>query len=595
VSHLARFSVAGFQSYSEEQSATIDPRLTFLAGRNNVGKSAFLRALRVFAESQEGAAEDFSITFEWVLSQPEMVEGILPGTTESRPLEDWLRQHDEHTFVATFVRASQESPVHGGLLFCNAIELREAGAIARGSVGSNLGWESGPFAGSGAGSTEFTGLATKLASQVSHIAPRRVEQGLRQLYPRSALTPEATNLADVVAHLQLNQPTTTFARLVEFMREAFPEIETLTVRTNEASGTPPQAEPTVVYRHDPSAFIPLRLSGSGVEQMLALAVALLIAPPGRLFLIDEPQAYLHPHAERSLLELLDNHPEHQYVIATNSSLLLNSRPLAQSRLLTINEGSTTITEFPSRDELLNELGITAADLWLAERVLWVEGASEVEVVEALAGAELSEAERAGLAIRAMPDAASRFTSRSPRRAEATYRFCADITAAVSPLQIQTLFLFDNDEKDEEARERIRQASSGHATFLEVRELENMFLHDELVHEGITALCEDFEITPPSREQVAGELDSLLELTDDRELFPQGLREGADPRAEIRGSRALERIYWQFATSEYDKVRDGRALTDLALKNHPEVLDPLRRVLSALAHPIREHTAAEGSP
>ena len=53
--------------------------------------------------------------------------------------------------------------------------------------------------------------------------------------------------------------------------------------------------------------------------MLALAVGVLTATEPQLFLIDEPQAYLHPAAERSMLSLLESHPQHQYIIATHST------------------------------------------------------------------------------------------------------------------------------------------------------------------------------------------------------------------------------------------------------------------------------------
>lgn len=142
---------------------------------------------------------------------------------------------------------------------------------------------------------------------VAFIGPRLIEQGARQLVPQPELRPDARNLPNVVAYLQLARPTTTFAELVGFMQRAFPEIETVTVMPAAAEGT---GEPAIFYRES-SAAVPLRLCGSGVEQMLALATGVLTVPAGRVFLIDEPQAYLHPHAERSFLSFLESHAEHR--------------------------------------------------------------------------------------------------------------------------------------------------------------------------------------------------------------------------------------------------------------------------------------------
>jgi hypothetical protein len=176
-------------------------------------------------------------------------------------------------------------------------------------------------------------------------------------------------------------------------------------------------------------------------------------------------AYLHPHAERSLLQFLADNDQHQYIIATHSNYLLSARPLTSARLLAMQEGATRVIEFPSQAELLSELGITAADLWSTEKILWVEGPSEVEAV-AVALADAANDVR----VMPMPDAASRFSSTSTHQAEATYRFLEDVVTAIAPLPVQMVFLFDSDEKTPEHRGKIEEASKGSAVFLPVREL-----------------------------------------------------------------------------------------------------------------------------
>ncbi len=113
--------------------------------------------------------------------------------------------------------------------------------------------------------------ALTLNRNIAYIGPRLIQQGKRQYNPQRTLTPDAQNLTDVVAHLQPATPTTTFDKLLLFMRAAFPEIETITVNPDYSS-SPALGEPAILSRSAPSEPIPLRLSGSGVEQMLALAV-----------------------------------------------------------------------------------------------------------------------------------------------------------------------------------------------------------------------------------------------------------------------------------------------------------------------------------
>ena len=325
--------------------------------------------------------------------------------------------------------------------------------------------------------------------------------------------------------------------------------------------------------------MPLRLSGTGVEQLLALAAALLIAPERQLVLIDEPQAYLHPHAERSLLSLLERHPEHQYIVATHSTLFLTAKPLTQTRLLTLDSQGTRVAQISGAEEVLAELGLTAADLWLADRLLWVEGPSEEGVLQTIADAELNDQDRLGLTIRAMPEAASRFASSSPKRAEAAHRFCTESIAAITPLNLDVRFLFDRDEKSEKLRDGISAASGGRAHFLPVRELENLFLSGDALELAIRDRCRLVEQSEPAPGAVARRLREVLDEHDDGALFPRGLSVGQDPVAVVKGSEVLKRLYWEFTTSDYDKVRDGIHLAEIVRQTCGAALDPLRAVLA----------------
>jgi ABC-type ATPase involved in cell division len=574
---LVSYSLQQFQSYGEEQRLAVDPRLTFLAGPNDVGKSALLRALRIFREPQEGAHEGFTATYEWRLASADF-ESQVP---QDQALLAWLRLHEEHTLTAEFKSRGPAGQIRTDQMWCRRIYLAELNAEARGDLQSapNLVWQSGPLQGGGVGSAQLAAVAQQHAAAVVYVGPRRIEQGLRQLQPQSQLLPDASNLTNVLVHLQQNHPTTLFQSLIEFLRSAFPTIDTLSIQTPPDIGAQMQGEPRVYYRNREEP-VHLRLCGSGVEQMVALATALLIAPRQQLVLVDEPQAYLHPHAERSLLELFEAHPEHQYVVATHSGLLLNSRPLSQARLLTLSEGETRIADVADRAELLDEIGLTAADLWLADRVLWVEGPSEESVFRLLVDAMLSPAERAALSIRRMPGV-SRFSGQSQRRAEATYRFCEEVTATVSPLPIQMRFLFDSDGKSDEQKQRIREASHDRADFLPVRELENLFLADSVVVRAIQGRCEDLERQPVASADIEVSLAGLIAAVDDRDLFPDGPPGDEDPRRVVHGTRVLQRLYWTLTASEYDKTSDAPILASLALEHDSDALAPLRDVLRRL--------------
>jgi hypothetical protein len=340
--------------------------------------------------------------------------------------------------------------------------------------------------------------------------------------------------------------------------------------------------------------VPLRYCGTGVEQLLALAAAILTATPGQVFLIDEPQAYLHPHAERALLQLLESHPEHQYVIATHSPTLLSSRLISQARLFTLSNGATTVTDLVDEVDLLDALGVTAADLWLADRLLWVEGPSDIPVLEAVASAMLTPTARAGLQVRAMPGGASRFSSDNEKRARALFDFCAEIVAALNPLHIDMIFLFDRDEKSERHRTDICRASQQRARFLPVREIENLFLWSEIIQPVLAERCDAYDRGAPTQQEVENALEDLLSPEQHGELFPSSLAPEDDPRAVIKGSAALDSLWWDFVGSEFRKTEDGPRLAREALAAAPDRLQALREILDELAESPRSSGAADTS-
>lgn len=204
------------------------------------------------------------------------------------------------------------------------IAIEEFGATAgapQTNPAATVLWSAADFLPTNQGVAELVGLATEAAAKMSYIGPRQVFRGSQQLYAQLQLESDGRNLTQVLYHLSVNHPVTLFRRLIEVMKESFPEIETLRVQVLPDSSQQNQGEVVVHYSGRPDQPVRLRFCGSGVEQMLALTVGILTASEPRIFLIDEPQAYLHPHAERSLLALFERYPQHQYILVTHSPLL----------------------------------------------------------------------------------------------------------------------------------------------------------------------------------------------------------------------------------------------------------------------------------
>jgi predicted ATPase len=97
------------------------------------------------------------------------------------------------------------------------------------------------------------------------VAPRRIDQGRRQVRQTKDLEKDARNLADALDYLRSHDPVRRFPSVERFMREAFPEIVTISVPTDPENGM----GEIEIFFEGRDAPIPLRLCGTGVEQMLA--------------------------------------------------------------------------------------------------------------------------------------------------------------------------------------------------------------------------------------------------------------------------------------------------------------------------------------
>lgn len=567
---LERFEIEGYQSYGERTALEFDPRVTFIAGRNNVGKSALLRGLRAVVY-RPSDSDEIDVSFHWRASREELVAAV-PEEPAAEVLAGRLATAKEHSVVARF-------SVDGAMsaLRCSQLALPDAG-LATGHIPAarKAGWHP-TSEGDTAQVNGLTRLVRRHAQRVRAILPRRVDLSRRLLVAQDELHPDGRNLTEMLFTLNSND-IRRFTAIETFLREAFPDIERVTIPVgDDAQGA--NGELAILY-YGRDSPIPLSQSGSGVEQMLVLITLVLTAPEDSLILIDEPQAYLHPHAERSLLRLLEAHPRHQYVIATHSHQLLASHPLHRARLITKDASQSAITQPVNESDVLNELGVTAADLWLNEQILWVEGPSDQAALEALIAVAGKAESLRSLEIRPMPENSSRFTAKNARQAESAYKFCEQVIAAVSPLPMEMQFMFDADGKTETFRQEMTRRSKGRASFLSVRELENCFLSAPAITSALAKRAARLDLQAPTLEEVDSKLQALLSATDDTTLFPDGPGKGASAHVAIKGSMALDRLYTEFTKTSYDKTADARVLVEAVFAAEPTKLEPLTAVLAA---------------
>jgi hypothetical protein len=242
-------------------------------------------------------------------------------------------------------------------------------------------------------------------------------------------------------------------------------------------------------------------------------------------------------------------------------------------------------------DVLEAVGITAADLWSADGILWIEGPSDRKVAETLV---LTTPGLSDVNIRVvpMPDWI-RSAASSAAKAQATVGFCEAVRLAVVPVRVESLFVFDGDERPEALRDQIAEATDERARFLSVREIENLFLRASTICPVLADVCIGASRPAPSEAQVEADLHDLLAEIANPKLYRAAV-EAADA-TKVIGSQVLEALWWKWALATYDKVEDGPRLLAQVLGHHVEDLQPFTSLVTELAAAIRAARAGALNP
>lgn len=141
---------------------------------------------------------------------------------------------------------------------------------------------------------------------------------------------------------------------------------------------------------DANEFIALERMGDGVTELVAHIVELVLER-GKIFVLEEPESFLHPRALKALLSLIREAAMYnQFLIATHSNIVLRELAVSENaRIFRVTRTSndpwspSTITLVPTTPaahrDILRELGYEFADFGLHEAWLFFEEASAESV------------------------------------------------------------------------------------------------------------------------------------------------------------------------------------------------------------------------
>jgi hypothetical protein len=611
--YITKFQVKNYKSFLSSQEVDLTTGFNVVVGQNNAGKTAFVEAISLHFEDRhhismktipspgvhlhDSVTSSVQIAFQLVEGEAEQLLINSRGPVYL-PLREGTDTNSEATkFIALLRQPEILQCIYQSNNFVTAyfeslgeltgtiriVELRvnisqrqlEYIPDQNRQVSSNVLY--GPF------------LANILRERIYIFKAERLNASQSSFGTETVLKPDASNLPEVLHNLQSSNPTR-FRRFNQQVSTIFPEIKGITV----PPGTVGNQVQILLWSIDPDTerpdlAIPLSESGTGIGQVLAMLYVVLTAEYPRTIIIDEPQSFLNPGAVRKLIEILKQNSQHQFIITTHSPEIVSVvRPKALFLLRKV-EAETMIEQLDSAEAqdqklFLSEVGARLSDVFGADNILWVEGATEEFcfplIVEKVLRRPLQGTKIIGVI------QTGDFESKHSGLILQIYDRLTRGTGLIPPA---IGFIFDREGRSEQDRNDLIRRSQDKVVFLPRRMYENYLLNSNAIASVISQL-EGFRDSPVTPEEVEHWLQGNRS---DKKYYDPNIceseRTGEGWMRDMHGANLLETIFKEFSELpiEYDKVKYGVALTEWIVENTPTDLIEVANIIASKLETYQE--------
>jgi len=621
--HISRFQILNYKSFLETSEIEFKPGFNVVTGKNNAGKTSLLETLTLQFEGNPhrtvetvpypGAptSNPSVVRFAFSIDKKELLRliGHYEQRLLSRPVSGfawpsgsydgsptstdaflrWVSGHDEFRigirldkFQNGGARWAPEGPIFGLYPAEETHDNRPYFLPLRVDSNGQFGAPGSIVQGDQANDVSVF-LAQTLISQIYRFTAERFNIGECSFGNNAVLTANAQNLPEVLNILQAN--TAKFQLFNDLVHEILPQIRHVSVRA--VAGGRVQV---ITWPHDPETMredvaVPLTQCGSGVGQILAILYVVMTSVHPQIIIIDEPQSFLHPGAARKLIDVLKRYPQHQYILATHSPTVITAADPQVLIMTQLEDCKTSLSALDGSDNRdlyysLSDIGASLSDVFGADQILWVEGATEQECFPLIVR-EVVRHPIMGTAIIGIRETGD-LEGRDAKRVFQLYNRLSKASVLLPPA---LGFILDEECRSSVQKEELRKLSGGRAVFLSRRMYENYLLSAA----GIAAVANEIAGFRPDQPVSEEEVQRLIEAKRQRlDFYCRGTKSAptTDWIQGIDGARLLTEIFVELSGSRvaFEKTKHSVSLTKWLIRNDPgrlrEIADLLARILSA---------------
>lgn len=594
---IRSFKIENFKCFKATDTIPLESGFNVFIGQNNSGKSSIIEALRLVSfnrphltsidHSLELVDPACKLQIDLEINAPEFKRFLLKNDQSGGiPVEEYAGVQagfDPSNYLRTFfdkgtfgceVSFSSHSGVTINRPFAHSLIKNQYGSSSiqfrPTSDKKNL-----ELTGYGAGGNDIeTKMWSAYNGSTFHFDPQRIITGRSGYNDAITLSADASNLARCI--LQLNENPVLHEKFCSLVNAIIPSIKWI-VATNPHGQNTTEVKISAIEKESfvPEQLIRLSESGTGVGQVLAILFAAITFKEPRIIMIDEPNSFLHPAASKKLIEILKEYDHHQYLLTTHSSEIISA---AEPKMLHLTRwtGKESVIEkgrgsnLRHKELVLAELGVSMADVFGANAIVWVEGMTEQlcfpkllnassnknrEDVKFVGLKEVGQFDKAKLSAKLLWDAYEKLAQ-------------AD---AITPPTIA--FCLDREGRKKAEIIEIEKLSKNKVRFLPRRNYEAYLLHPDAISAVLGSIEYDEEMDlsstkisnlmkfHASEKKLKGSSNWNGDLTDAKWL------------AEVDAANLLQRVFATATASklEFSKVSHSTALTDWLLVNDSQFL------------------------